>query len=440
MGATGGRFDRSASGPAMTRSIRPVGRSDTKFVLGMVSGGHFVSHVYLLAFPPLFPLLGAEFDLSTSQLGLLVTAIYVPQLVLQLPLGDLVDRVGAKRVLVAGIAVTALGIALAGLATSYPLLLACAFVSGIGQSVFHPADYALLDTVAGDDAEGLAFGVHTFGGFAGSAAAPVVIGGAGLRFGWEIALLAVGAFGFVYAAALHLTTAPVHARRIASDAAEDGEKGVDDGSDEDSSGASPFGALSLVRRPDMLLVFAFYFASMTAIVGVQSFATVFAIESYGFAESTANTVLTAYLVCTAVGVLVGGVLADRVRFEPIIVGAFCLSAACLWFATAAVSGASLAVALAVFSIVGLAMGTALPARDTFANSFVDPGTAGKRFGFFFTGLSLGAVVSPAVLGAVIDARSTAVAFALVGVVLVLAASIVVVARFELRSRATTVAE
>ncbi|GAB6880681.1 hypothetical protein JCM17823_29570 [Halorubrum gandharaense] len=57
------------------------------FVVGTVSVAHFLSHVFLLAYPPLFPLLAANFGVSTTQLGLLVTAIYVPQLLLQVPLG-----------------------------------------------------------------------------------------------------------------------------------------------------------------------------------------------------------------------------------------------------------------------------------------------------------------------------------------------------------------
>jgi MFS family permease len=392
-------------------------RSDTVYIVGMVSGAHFISHVYLLAFPPLFPVLGSEFDVTAAQLGLLVTAIYAPTLVLQFPLGSVVDSVGAKRVLVAGLIVTSLAITLSGLATAYWMVLVCAFISGIGQSVFHPADYALLNAVVDTDSEGLAFSSHTFGGFAGFAAAPVLIGGVGIAYSWQLALVATGAVGFVYAAVFALTTAPVHTRQLRrTDATE-------------STSATTLASemRSFVRRTDLLLVFAFYLLSMMAIVGLQSFTTVLAVGSYGFDESTANTLLTAHLTSTAVGIVVGGPLADRLLFRRVMVAAFLASAGGVWVAASGFPSRGFVAPLLVLSLVGLLIGIALPSRDRFANAVADPDATGKSFGFFFTGLSLGAVVSPVLLGALIDVRSAAVAFFLIGGILIAAVVIVVVA-------------
>ena len=388
-------------------------RGETAAVVGTVSGAHFVSHVYLLAYPPLFPLLAVEFDLSTTQLGLLVTAIYVPTLLFQLPVGDLVDRVGAKRVLVGGIVVTSLGIALSGLAGSYPLLLACAFVSGIGQCAFHPADYALLDAVTDHENEGTAFGLHTFGGFAGFAAAPVVIGGLGIVAGWTLALGTVGSLGFAYAALVALTMSPVHGREL----------GGTEPATTASAGATVRDLVSFVRRRELLLVFAFYALSMMAIVGLQSFTTVLAVERYGLDGAAANTLLTAHLASMAVGILLGGPLADRLPPRGVLGLAFSLSALCLWVALLGAAEDSVGPFLAL-SLVGLLIGIALPSRDRFANAVADPDAAGKSFGFFFTGLSLGAVLSPALLGLVVDARSAVAAFVVVGAFLFLAVSVV----------------
>ncbi|WP_331233678.1 MFS transporter [Natronorarus salvus] len=385
-----------------------------RYVVGTVSGAHFVSHVYLLAYPPLFPLLAAEFDLTTTRLGLLVTAIYVPTLLFQLPVGDLVDRIGAKRILVGGIAVTSLGIALSGLSGAYWLLLACAFVSGIGQSAFHPADYALLDAVTERDTEGVAFSLHTFGGFAGFAAAPVAVGGLGLSVGWDVALVAVGSLGFAYAAFVHLTMDPVHGRTL-----RDRNR-----SDSHSAGRSVREMVSFVRRGDLLSVFVFYALSMMAIVGLQSFTTLLAVETYGLDGSTANTLLTAHLVSMAVGILVGGPVADRLPPGTVILLAFLPAAFCVWVAVVGPVG-GLSGPLVALSLAGLLIGVALPSRDRFANAVADPGATGTSFGFFFTGLSLGAVLAPVLLGAVIDARSAAAAFAVVGVFLLLAVAVVV---------------
>lgn len=389
-------------------------RDDTAFIVGTVSLAHFFSHLFLLAYPPLFPLLATEFDASTTQLGLLITAIYVPQLLLQFPLGEVVDRVGAKWILVSGITITSLSIGGSGLATSYWMLLGFAFVSGIGQSVFHPADYALLETVTTSENEGMGFSAHTFGGFAGFAAAPLVIGSIGIALGWQIALVTAGVVGGLVALGIALTTESVHARHI--------ESGPD------RTAQSTWGQMiAFVRQGDLLLVFAFYLVSMMALVGLQSFTTVLAVDDYGFTESSANTLLTVHLTATAIGVVAGGPLADRASFRWIVVGMFGLAAVGVGGLVVGVSSASFLFALALLAVIGFLFGLALPSRDKFANSVVDPDAVGKSFGFFFTGLSLGAIVSPTLLGAIIDVWSTPVAFVVVGLLLLIAASVVVVA-------------
>lgn len=392
-------------------------------VVGAISGAHTLSHLYLLAYPPLFPILALRFDVTVTQLGLLVTAIYVPQLLLQLPLGVVVDRVGAKRVLVGGLGLTALMIGLSGLAPSYPVLLGCALVSGIGQSVFHPADYALIDAVTDRATEGKAFSAHTFGGYAGFAAAPAVIGGIAIAADWRPALLVAGTVGVAYAALLAVLTPPVYARTLGDGA----------GAHPPALGTTLREMAAYVRQWDLLAVAVFYLFSMTALVGLQSFTTVLAVDRYGFGESLANTLLTAHLAATAFGVLVGGPIADRFPVAAVIVGTFLLSAAGVVVATSLGAAAGVVLPLAVFTLVGLAFGIALPSRDKLGNNTGDPDSTAARFGLYFTGLSLGAVVSPALLGRVIDLSSAVVAFWLVGVALVLAAGTIVVIRWLDRS-------
>ena len=400
-----------------------VRRTETVAIVSAVSGAHFLSHVYLLAYPPLFPILAREFGVSTTRLGLLVTAIYLPQLLLQLPLGDIVDRIGAKRVLLAGLTLTSLSIALSGMATSYWLLLAFATVSGIGQSVFHPADYALLDAATDIDTEGTAFSAHTFGGFAGFAAAPAVVGGIGIVHSWQLALVTVGSFGIVYALVLALTMNPIHTRRVreanSSSVRDDGAGVVERMHDT----LSELFAFATQRR--LLSVFVFYLLSMMAIVGIQSFTTVLAVESYGVDESTANTLLTALLVSMAVGVILGGPVADRLPYRRIIVVSFVLAGLIVWIAAGSPAAGGVLIPAIALTLAGLLIGVALPSRDKFANALADPDATGKSFGFYFTGLSLGAVVSPALLGLVIDRWSAVVAFTIVGGLLIVAVTVVI---------------
>lgn len=412
-------------------------RDDPPYVIGVVSGGHFLSHVYLLAYPPLFPLLRTEFDVTTTQLGLLVTAIYVPTLLFQLPLGELVDRIGAKRVLVAGMGVTALGIVLSGLAPTYGILLGCAFLSGIGQSVFHPANYALLETVTTDGTEGKAFSAHTFGGFAGFAAAPVLLGTVGIVYRWQLALFLAGVLGFLYAGLLLASMAPVHRRTILTPAA---SPGTDQAVDGDALAEGDTGPIATIRasfaflRVELVLIAGFYLVSMMAIVGLQSFTTVLGVSTFGFSESTANTVLTAYLVATAIGVVVGGPLVDVLPVDRTILGLFVLAAALVTTVVVRTPTAGVIELLALFTAIGLLMGAALPSRDKLANSFVDAEETGKSFGFFFSGLSLGAVTAPVIIGTVIDHLSAAAGFALITVFLLGAAGVVSLVRLVARTR------
>lgn len=397
-------------------------RGGATFVTGVVSGAHFLSHVFLLSFPPLFPLLGREFGLSTTQLGALVTAIYVPTLLFQLPLGDLVDRLGARRILVAGMATTAGGITIAGFATSYPLLLASAFVSGIGQSVFHPADYALLGTVTDESNEGLAFSVHTFGGFVGFATAPLVVGGIALAHGWGVALVVVGVVGFAYAGLVHLTVEAVHTRTT--------DAGETDGpalGTVESVRRTVRSVMRFARRREMLLVSCFYLLFMMAIVGLQSFTTILAVETFGFAESTANALLTIHLAASALGVVAGGVLADRLPFLEVIIGVLLLAMVAVW-ALAVVPTPSLILVAVLLAVIGWLIGLALPARDKFGNAVADPTAVGKSFGVYFTGLSLGAVLSPILVGTAFDYLTSRGAFLFVGGFLGAAVGIVGLAR------------
>lgn len=394
----------------MSRRLR---RDGPVAIIGAVSVAHFLSHVYLLAFPPLFPILGNYFGLSTTQLGLLVTAIYLPTLLLQLPLGIVVDRIGAKRVLVGGLFLTSAAIGLSGFAPNYSILLLLALISGIGQSVFHPADYAFLDAVTDSSTEGKAFSAHTFGGYAGFAAAPAVIGGIGIAIDWRVALTTVGVVGITYTAAFALFTPPVYAR--SRDTTE---------TTETSQLRDTLRRMAdYAREWDLLAVAIFYLLSMTAIVGLQSFTTVLAVESYGFTDSAANTLLTAHLTATAIGVLLGGPIADRLPFQSVITIALLVCAGGVWLAAVGPWGAAFIAPLVVFVVVGLVLGAALPSRDRLANSTGDPDATGARFGFFFTGVSMGAVVAPAVLGWIIDVWSADHAFLVVGISLVASAAV-----------------
>lgn len=385
-------------------------RSGQRFVVGTVSGGHLLSHFYLLAFPPLFPLLRDEFVLSNTELGLIVSVMMFPIMVLQLPVGQLVDRVGAKRVFVAGVGLTAAATLLAGLAPTYLLLLVLAFVAGVGQSCFHPSDYALLSAVVGSENEGKGFSVHTFGGYAGFAAAPVVIGGIGVPAGWRVALLAAGSVGLLYAVFAFLTMDTVYLDQLDDETAESSESFV-------------AGIRSLVS-PALTGIFLFFMFLFMAGTGIQSFTTVFLVSGYRLPETVGNYALTVFFTLSALGVLAGGLIADRYDIHWIIVLSLLSAGAVTAVLALGVLPLTAVVALGAFALIGALSGLMRPARDRLVSTYSPDASSGRSFGFVFSGGSLGGFVSPILLGFAIDTMAIEVSFLLIGAFFVSCAVIV----------------
>ena len=399
-------------------------REDWRAVVAVVSGGHFLSHFYFLALPPLFPLLREEFGLSNARLGLLVALVAIGGL-LQMPVGSVVDRVGAKWPFVAGVAVTGTGIALVGLGRSYPAMLALAAVAGLGQAPFHPADYALIDAVTDPAIRGRAFSLHTFSGYAGYASAPVVVGTLALVADWRVALFAVGGAGLCYAALSAVVLAPVYGD---ADEPVDGapERGADERATErpeeddvqqttDDAGMGR-STLAALARPGILAMASFYLLNALASKGLQTFTTVLAADAFGLGKATGNTMLTAFFAVGAVGVLVGGVLADRFAPRRVIAGTLVVGSSIL--AAAVTEGTALGARWLVvcFGLVGFFATIALPSRDRIVSDLSARGSTGRSFGVVFTGGTVGMLAGPVLLGAVGDATSLAVTFVLVAVV------------------------
>ena len=159
-------------------------RHDLK-VMSLIGTGHFFSHFYILLLPPLFPLLKDEFGVGYVELGFAIAVLNGVTALTQAPVGFLVDRFGARGILITGLALFSLAIGLVGVWPSYPALLLLMVVAGLGNSVFHPADYAILSAAVDKRRMGRAFSIHTFGGYAGFAVAPPVIVALAAVFGWR---------------------------------------------------------------------------------------------------------------------------------------------------------------------------------------------------------------------------------------------------------------
>lgn len=385
-----------------------------------MSLGHFLSHFYILVYPPLFPFFVKRFGLTNAELGLVMSVGTLGPLLLQVLVGRAVDRVGGKWTLVAGLAVTAGGTALVSTADSYLAVLSFAGIAGLGQTVFHPADYALLEVASTPETRGKTYSVHTFSGYAGFAVAPVIVGLLAGEYGWRVAIAVCGAVGFLYALILAAGLPPAYRR--ASESAD-----ADALTDEKSTGG-----WRTLLTPSLLALFGFYVLTTIAIKGIQTFGPRFLSTAYELPTSLSNLALTLFFVGTAVGILAGGYIADAYDEVRMIVGALTVAVAGLvMLATNVLVGDAAVVGL--LTVVGFAVGTTLPSRDSLVSA-VSPGNAGSSFGLVFTGLALGGLISPTVLGALADVTTLGGAFLAIAGCYVVAAVVVASLTWRRRDR------
>lgn len=355
-------------------------------IVGLIGMGHFLSHFYMLCLPPLFLAWRQEFDVSFATLGLAVALMSGTTALLQTPVGFLVDRHGARPFLVGGTALMALSIAAMAFAPSFWVILPLAILSGVGNSVIHPADYAIMAGSISKPFMGRAFALHTFTGNVGFALGPVVMGvlleAAGLSWRW--ALLLVGLLGVPVVVAILLQS------RILQDQARPPR-----------DAAEPSGRALLLSRP-MLLFFGFFLLSAMAGSGVQAWLVPVLGKLWGMPLLAASAALTGYTVGATAGTLVGGWMADALKRGLLgAVVALTLAAMALLLLPGLVPLPEVLVVASVF-LGGLALGTSRTPRDVMLRDASPPGQVGKVFGFVSSGLPLGSAITPVPLGFLID--------------------------------------
>lgn len=362
----------------------PEGTGRDARIIALIGTGHFLSHFYMLCLPPLFLIWREEFGASYAELGLAVALMAGTTALLQTPVGFWVDRYGARPFLVGGTLLMALSISAMAAAPGIWAIWLLAVLSGIGNSVIHPADYAILAGSIDKSRMGRAFALHTFTGNLGFALAPPVIAVLAAAMGWRGALLLVGLLGVPVVLAILVQS------RILRDQAKPRK-----------TGEEPSGREVLLSRP-ILLFFAFFLLSSMAGSGIQAFVITVLGKLWGTPVAVASMVLTGYMVGATAGTLVGGWVADATKrnligFVVVLTG----------FAIAMILVLGLLpVPEFLLPVVGLLGGLALGAsrtpRDVMLKDAAPPGQIGKVFGFVSAGLPLGGAITPVPLGFLID--------------------------------------
>ena len=372
-----------------------------RHTIAIVSFAHGSSHFSQLLLAPLFPWIKDAFGLSYAELGLLMTTFYVVSGFAQAAAGFVVDEAGALPVLLGALGLFALAAAGLALSVNYPMMLVFSGLAGLANSPFHPVDFSIMNARVAPARLGKAYALHGISGNLGWAAAPVFLVGIAGFAGWRAALGAAAVLlALVWLVVWRyrdLLRGANHAPAQASPSAARPAAGAD-------------GTFAFLRIPAVWMSFGFFFAAATVLGGVQSFGPESARQLHEVPREFVAMCLTGYMLASAAGMMLGGVLAaDPARAERIIAVGF---------------GAAAIVALALgfsdwpgwtvpvmFAVMGFGSGIAGPSRDLLVRRATPPGATGRVYGMVYSGLDVGAALAPAVFGVLMDTGHPALIWA-----------------------------
>ncbi len=363
--------------------------------IGLVALAHGLSHFFQIATAVLFPLIKDHLEVSYVALGGTVALYYVVSGICQTAAGFAVDRFGARRVLFFGMALAVGGAALAGLAHSYAMLVAAALIGGIGNSVFHPCDFSILNFRVTKERLGYAFSGHGMAGYLGYAVAPVYAVVMASAFGWRGALLGAALLGVAVIAVLAVYRDAIHAEPVARGSA--------------AAGTGLKADFRILTSLPVLMCFGYFILVSVQFIATQNFGVVTFMALYDVSAVLASTALTIYLVGGAAGILAGGFIAVRTsRHDMVAVTGMAFSA----FLMFVLASAWLAPALLplLCAAAGFATGVTGPSRDLIVRATTPAGATGKVYGFVYSGLDVGSMVTPVYFGWLLDGGRPSMVF------------------------------
>jgi MFS family permease len=362
-------------------------------VISLVGFAHGTSHFFHLLLPPLFPFFMSEFGLGYASVGVLMTVFFVVSSAGQAIAGIWVDKYGADRVLYVGISLLIVSALILANASGFAMVMLAAFVAGCGNSIFHPADFALINKRVSGARLGHAFSVHGLAGNLGWALAPIVMVAAASAWGWRVAGLVAAGFG-TFALALLVWKRALLQYEIAQQAKS--AHGV---------AATHITFAAILKEPMVWIGFAFFFFATFGFGALQNFAPSLLGKVFSLSLAAATSALSVYLIGGACGLVLGGFLAKPGKAHEGTVALAFLVGAAIALSFAVVPYPAWLV-LPMMAGMGFAVGIAGPSRDllvrTATKARLGENAFGRVYGMVYSGLDAGLASAPIVFGLLLD--------------------------------------
>jgi MFS family permease len=384
-----------------TLAAPPVPLRQDATIIGLVGLAHASSHFAHLLLPLLFPVFMREFGLSYSELGFLMSVFFVVSGLGQAGAGFVVDRFGARRVLFAAEGLFVAACLAASVAQGYGGLLVVAVLAGLGNAPFHPVDFTILNQRVSAPRLGHAFSMHGLTGNLGWAAAPLFLVGIGHVAGWRSAYVAAAV---LYAAILLLLVLQRDKLRTEVVVRQSQQAAAAD--------------LAFLRLPVVWWCFAFFMLSTMTLALVQNYAVSLLQALHGASLEAATLTLTAYMLCAALGIFVGGFVAAR-RLDSDRVVAWCMGGGALLMLLCGSGWLGAGGTMAVLAVTGFAIGIGGPSRDMMVKKATPRGATGRVYGTVYSGFDVGFAVAPLLFGALMDRGHFSATFFVAAAILLL---------------------
>ena len=373
-----------------TAAVASDGSARELRTLVVVSAVHLVSHYYWLVFAPMMPALHDLLNVSYTEIGFAITVMNGVSALTQAPTGFIVDRYGPRLLLFIGVLIGSAGFMMIGAAPTYPMLLAGAVLIGLGNAVYHPADYSILSAEMRPARMGRAYSIHSFTGYIGFAIAPPLVMALIWIDGVRFALVATGLIGIILALPL-LPDIPAEQRGLKERRA--------------NPAKAQTSARSLITPGVIALTIMFTTLNMSTGL-VQTYMMVALEQLFSLPLAVGNTALTVFLSLLVGGIIIGGFIADGVKHQSTI-AALGLTAAALLFIVIGAVNLGQTGTLVVAGAAGLLAGVIVPSRDLLVRQASPPDAVGRVFGIVTTGFNFGGMVSPIVGGMLVDHQAPA---------------------------------